>query len=106
MVESLNTKVELVIKGNSHLGLTDYGQIMVGDKGFEFYDERNVRNYIQIPWAEVDSVVVSIMFKGRWIPRYALKTKKMECTHFPLKIQNAFCVQLGNMLTQIKLSDH
>ncbi|AJO73281.1 MULTISPECIES: DUF956 family protein [Lactiplantibacillus] len=76
MVESLNTKVELVIKGNSHLGLTDYGQIMVGDKGFEFYDERNVRNYIQIPWAEVDSVVVSIMFKGRWIPRYALKTKK------------------------------
>jgi len=76
MVESLNTKVELVIKGNSHLGMTDYGQIMIGDKGFEFYDERNARNYIQIPWVEVETVVVSVMFKGRWIPRYALKTKK------------------------------
>ncbi|VDG18046.1 DUF956 family protein [Lactiplantibacillus mudanjiangensis] len=76
MVQSINTKVDLVIAGNSHLGLTDYGKIMVGDKGFEFYDDRNVRNYIQIPWDEVDSVIVSVVFKGKWIPRYALKTKK------------------------------
>jgi len=85
MVESLNTKVELVIKGNSHLGMTDYGQIMIGDKGFEFYDERNARNYIQIPWVEVESVVVSVMFKGRWIPRYALKTKKNGMYSFSSK---------------------
>jgi hypothetical protein len=76
MVQSINTKVDLVIAGNSHLGLTDYGKIMIGDKGFEFYDDRNIRNYIQIPWDEVDIVIVSVMFKGRWIPRYALKTKK------------------------------
>lgn len=76
MVQSINTKVDLVIAGNSHLGMTDYGKIMIGDKGFEFFDDRNVRNYIQIPWTEVDSVIVSIMFKGKWIPRYALKTKK------------------------------
>ncbi|WP_047998907.1 DUF956 family protein [Lactiplantibacillus herbarum] len=85
MVESLNTKVELVIKGNSHLGMTDYGQIMIGDRGFEFYDERNARNYIQIPWVEVESVVVSVMFKGRWIPRYALKTKKNGMYSFSSK---------------------
>ncbi|XUO98976.1 hypothetical protein AGMB00912_00518 [Lactiplantibacillus argentoratensis] len=97
MVQSLNTKVDLVIKGNSHLGLTDYGQIMVGDNGFEFYDDRNVRNYIQIPWSEVDTVVVSLMFKGRWIPRYALKTKKMACTLSRLKILNEYYVQLENM---------
>ncbi len=76
MVQSLNTKVDLVMDANSHMGLTDYGKIMVGDKGFEFYDDRNVKNFIQIPWNEVDRVVVSVMFGGRWIPRFAFKTKK------------------------------
>ncbi|HCW53326.1 MAG TPA: DUF956 domain-containing protein, partial [Clostridium sp.] len=46
------------------------------DKGFEFYDSRDVKNYIQIPWEEVDYVIVSVMFKGKWIPRYAIRTKK------------------------------
>ncbi|EJE97911.1 DUF956 family protein [Liquorilactobacillus mali] len=76
MVKSINTKVDLVIKGNSHMGMADYGKIMIGDKGFEFYDIRNVKNFIQIPWEEVDVVVVSVLFKGMWIPRYALKTKR------------------------------
>ncbi|MDN2453126.1 DUF956 family protein [Lactobacillus sp. UCMA15818] len=76
MVKSINTKVDLTIKGNSHMGMTDYGEIMIGDKGFEFYDSRNVKNFIQIPWQEVDVVVVSVLFKGMWIPRYALKTKR------------------------------
>lgn len=76
MVQSLNTKVNLVMDANSHMGLTDYGKIMVGDKGFEFYDDRNVKNYIQIPWTEVDRVIVSVMFGGKWIPRFAFRTKK------------------------------
>ena len=76
MVQSLNTKSDLVVEGTSHLGLTDYGKIMVGDKGFEFYDDRDVSNYIQIPWTEVKQVVVSVMFGGKWIPRYAIETKK------------------------------
>ncbi|KRM92771.1 DUF956 family protein [Liquorilactobacillus cacaonum] len=76
MVKSINTKVDLVIDGNSHMGMTDYGKIMIGDKGFEFYNSRNVKNFIQIPWEEVDFVIVSVLFKGNWIPRYAIKTKK------------------------------
>lgn len=76
MVKSINTKVDLVIDGNSHMGMTDYGKIMIGDKGFEFYNSRNVKNFIQIPWEEVDFVIVSVLFKGKWIPRYAIKTKK------------------------------
>ena len=75
MVQSLNTKVDLTIKGISYLKLNNYGKIMVGDKAFEFYNETNIRNYIQIPWEEVDSVVASVMFKGKWIPRFALITK-------------------------------
>ena len=67
MVQSLNTKVDLTIKATSYLGLTNYGKIMVGD---------NVRDYIQIPWKEVDYVMASVMFKGKWIPRFAVVTKK------------------------------
>ncbi|MBM7544192.1 DUF956 family protein [Periweissella beninensis] len=76
MVQSINTKVDLVISANSYMGMTDYGKIMIGDKGFEFYNERDTRKFVQIPWDEVDVVIASILFKGKWIPRYAIKTKK------------------------------
>lgn len=76
MVQSLNTKVDLTIKATSYLGLATYGKVMVGDKAFEFYNEKNIRDYIQIPWEEVDCVMASVMFKGKWIPRFAIYTKQ------------------------------
>ena len=76
MVQSLNTKVDLVEKATSFLGFTDYGKIMIGDKWFEFYDDRKAKNFIQIPWEEIDCVITSVMFKGKWIPRFAVKTKR------------------------------
>jgi Uncharacterized protein conserved in bacteria len=76
MVQSMNTKVDFVIAASSYGGLTDYGKIMIGDKGFEFYNERDARKYIQIPWDDIDYVIASVMFKGKWIPRYAIRTKK------------------------------
>lgn len=76
MVQSINTKVDLVIDAASHMGLTDYGKIMIGDKGFEFYNDRDARKFIQIPWEEVDIVIASVIFKGKWIPRYAIQTKR------------------------------
>lgn len=76
MVQSLNTKVDLVIDATAFTGLTDYGQIMIGDRGFEFYHAKDSRKFIQIPWEEVDYVLASVMFKGKWIPRYAIQTKK------------------------------
>lgn len=75
MVQSINTKVDLVTEATSHLGLPEYGKIMIGDKGFEFYNSRNTHKFIQIPWDEVDHVIASVIFKGKWIPRYALQTK-------------------------------
>ena len=76
MVQSLNSSVDLVTDATSFAGLSDYGKIMIGDKGFEFYNSRDCRKFIQIPWEEVDYVIASVMFKGKWIPRYAIKTKK------------------------------
>lgn len=75
MVESLNGKVDLTIKATSYLGIASYGNVMVGNKAFEFYNEKNIRDYIQIPWEEFDYVMASVIFKGRWIPRFAIVTK-------------------------------
>ena len=76
MVQSLNTKVDLTIQATSYLGMANYGKVMVGDQAFEFYNEKNLKDYIQIPWEEVDYVIASVMFKGKWLPRFAIVTKK------------------------------
>lgn len=76
MVQSINTKVDLVMNATSHTGISEYGKIMIGDKGFEFFNNRDARKFIQIPWEEVDYVIASIMSKGKWIPRYSIQTKR------------------------------
>lgn len=76
MVQSLNTKVDLVIDSTSFAGFSNYGKVMIGDKGFEFYNSRDARKFIQIPWNEIDYVIASVLLKGKWIPRYAIQTKK------------------------------
>lgn len=85
MVQSINTKVDLVIDATAFTGLTDYGKIMIGDRGFEFYHARDTRKFIQIPWEEVDYVVASVMFKGKWIHGMPFKQRKMVHIHFLLK---------------------
>jgi hypothetical protein len=85
MVQSINTKVDLVINATSHMGIADYGKIMIGDKGFEFFNDRDARKFIQIPWEDVDCVIASIMFKGKWIPRYAIQTKRNGTYSFSSK---------------------
>ncbi|RDX01113.1 DUF956 family protein [Listeria kieliensis] len=85
MVQSINTKVDLTEDATAFTGLTDYGKIMIGDKGFEFFNSRDVRKFIQIPWEEVDQVIVSVMLKGRWIPRFAIKTKRNGTYTFSAK---------------------
>lgn len=75
IAQSQNTKAELVDKATSFIGMATYGQIMVGDKAFEFYNSKNPKDYIQIPWDEIDLVIASVYFKGKWIPRFAVQTK-------------------------------
>ncbi|WP_283582385.1 DUF956 family protein [Ligilactobacillus hohenheimensis] len=76
MVQSLNTKVDLTMEATSFMGLPTYGKIMIGDRAFEYYNEKNLDDFIQIPWKEVDVVVALLMFKGRWIPRFTIRTRK------------------------------
>ena len=75
MVQSLNKKVDLTINVTSYLGMANYGKVLVGDEAFEYYNDKNVNDYIQIPWSEVTEIMASVRFKGKWIPRFAVVTK-------------------------------
>lgn len=79
MAQSQNSSVDLAIKATSFQGLTTYGDVMVGNAAFEFYNERNPEDYIQIPWGQVDYVAAEVL-PGKKIARFAIFTK--ENGHF------------------------
>ena len=74
MAQSLNSSVDLTIKATSFAGLGTYGHVMVGNNAFEFYNERNPEDYIQIPWEEVDHIAAEVIGKKR-IARFAIFVK-------------------------------
>lgn len=79
MAQSQNSSVDLAINATSFQGLTTYGDVMVGNAAFEFYNERNPEDYIQIPWDQVDYVAAEVL-PGKKIARFAIFTK--ENGHF------------------------
>lgn len=85
MVQSINTKVDLTADATSYLGFTSYGKVIVGNNGFEYFNEKNPKDYIQIPWNEIDYVLAEVLFKGKWIPRFAIQTKRSGTFSFSAK---------------------
>ena len=75
MAQSQNSVVDLTIPATSYHGLATYGNVMIGNKAFEFYNEKNPEDYVQIPWDQIDHVAGSVMFGGKWIARFAIMTK-------------------------------
>ena len=71
MAQSQNTKVEYTEKASFLSGLGEYGDVMVGDRAFEFYNERNREDFVQIPWEEVDYVAAEVL-PGKKISRFAI----------------------------------
>ena len=53
MVQSINTKSELVVEGTAFMGMPTYGKIMIGDKGFEFFNEKNVRDFYPVSYTHL-----------------------------------------------------
>ena len=78
MVKSLNTEMAHTTKGTWFREGPIYGNIMVGDKAFEFYNDTKLQDYVQIPWDEVTSVVSS---------SHALKSvlSKMDVSVLPVE---------------------
>ena len=60
MAQSQNSTVDLATPATCLMGLTSHGNVMVGNKAFEYYNERNPEDYIQIPWDEVDYIAAEV----------------------------------------------
>ena len=75
MAQSQNSSVDLAIPATCLMGLTSQGNVMVGNKAFEFYNERNPEDYIQIPWDEIDYIAAEVLRGTRKIARFAIFTK-------------------------------
>ncbi|MFC4652056.1 DUF956 family protein [Lactococcus nasutitermitis] len=56
MVESINTRADLATEAIAYLGFPKYGKIMIGDKGMEFFSDRNVADNMAFPWASIRAV--------------------------------------------------
>lgn len=103
MIESLNTKVDISIKATSYLGLASYGKVMIGDNAFEFYNDTSSKDYIQIPWQEIDHVMASVMFKGKWIPRFAIVTKESGTFTFSTRNNKLILRTINNYIPSQRL---
>ncbi|AEJ23240.1 DUF956 family protein [Weissella koreensis] len=75
MVESINTRVELKAPGISYLGIgAKYGDFLIGDNGFEFFNTNNVNDFIQIPWEEMKVVYAQLHYNKKLGRRFKVIT--------------------------------
>lgn len=114
MIQSLNSKVDLTIDANSFSGLNDYGKVMIGNNAFEFYNSKNISDYILIPWEEIDYLSASTYRKGKWINRIIIVTKQNGKFAFSTKdniktlkairnyLDDSKMVQAPTMIKQLK----
>lgn len=87
MVVSLNRQVDLTKKANfMNGGLSGkQGEILIGDRAFEFYNGRNPEDFIQIPWQEIAYVRAQIYFNDRYIRGFYIDTHKDGSFNFVVK---------------------
>ena len=91
MAQSQNSSVEYSVSATSFMGLATYGNLLLGNKALEFYNEKNPEDYIQIPWGEVDYVAAEVL-PGKKISRFAIFTK--ESGHFTFSTRdNKACLR-------------
>ena len=87
MVVSMNKKVIYTTKANSLTGSigNKHGDVLVGDKAFEFYNQRNPEDYIQIPWGEIERVRAQMFFRDKYIRGFFIDTKSAGSFNFVVK---------------------
>ena len=70
IAQSQNSTVDLATPATCLMGLTSHGNVMVGNKAFEYYNERNPEDFIQIPWDEIDYIAAEVLRGTKKITRF------------------------------------
>ena len=89
MAQSQNSTVDLSMKATSFHGLATYGDILIGNKAFEFYNQKNPEDYIQIPWDQIDHIAASVIGRNKSISRFAIFTKSNGNSSFSTRDNKA-----------------
>ncbi|CAM3228141.1 DUF956 family protein [Streptobacillus ratti] len=102
MIESLNNKIDLTINASSFSGIISYGKVLVGNKSFEYYNDRNINDYIQIPWEEVEYISAQVIFK-KWVTRFVIFTKRNGKFSFSTKDNKKTLKAISNYIYKSKM---
>ena len=105
MVVSLNTRVDFQTRANSmNTGIgSKHGDILIGDKAFEFYNYRNPADFIQIPWQEVKKVRAQIFFKDKYIRGFFIDTHRDGTFNFVVKDAGKALKAMSNYIAKENL---
>ena len=76
MAQSQNSSVYYTEHATSFHGLATDGNVMLGNKAFEFYNERNPEDYIQIPASSFSSKTARL---GSHFPRATTRRRCAPC---------------------------
>lgn len=70
MAQSINHKIDFTTTGVSYLAILGgkVGKFLIGDKGLEFYHDKNVEDYIQIPWDSITQIGANV--SGKKVSRH------------------------------------
>lgn len=65
MAQSRNKKVLLQTTGVSYLAALGgkVGKFLIGETALEFYNDKNVEDYIQIPWSSIQQIGANVTSK-------------------------------------------
>ncbi|MDY4761374.1 DUF956 family protein [Streptococcus thoraltensis] len=69
MAQSQNKEILLQTTGVSYLGMGGkVGKFLIGDVALEYYNDRNVEDYIQIPWTSIQQIGANV--SGKKVSRH------------------------------------
>ena len=100
MVESINTRADFTTETVAYLGFPKYGQLMMGDKGMEFFSDRNVADNMTFPWNSILRVEGDISRSGKVRRQFYIVLQNQVKIRFSSKnagkILSLFRNQLGD----------
>lgn len=103
MVQSINTRADLTMAATFYGSLPEYGQLMLGDRGFEFYAQRDVNRCMQIRWEAIRCIKAWTLFHGRRIVRFEVMTHDGQAFAFAAKDAKAVLRQAAEHVPSEKM---